>query len=51
MLRTDLYLKDKTITDLVQEKSQLLEKISELEAEKKENGRYQACNIIFIIFK
>ena len=50
MLRTDLYLKDKTIADLVQEKSQLskelsqlLEEISELKKEK-ENGNPLACN-------
>ena len=43
MLRTDIYLKDKTITDLVQEKYQLLEEISELKKEK-ENGNPLACN-------
>ena len=50
MLRTDLYLKDKTIADLVEEKSQLskelsqlLEEISELKKEK-ENGNPLAYN-------
>ena len=43
MLRTDLYLKDKTITDLVEEKSQLSKEISELKKEK-ENSNPLACN-------
>ena len=46
MLKTDLYLKDKTITDLVQEKSQLSKEKPQLleEISEKENGNPLACN-------
>ena len=48
MLKTDLYLKDKTIANLVEEKSQLSKEISQLLEEiselKKENGNLLACN-------
>ena len=47
MLKTDIYLKDKAIADLVEEKSllleektQLLEEISKLKDGKNENGGY-----------
>ena len=46
MLQTDIYLKDKTIADLVEEKSQLSKEKSQLlELKKeKENGNPLACN-------
>ena len=57
MLRTDKYLKDKTIADLVEEKSQLSKEKSQLSKEmsqllkeiiEKENGNPLACKINFI---